>query len=222
MDDKIRYALQHTELVRPPQRGVSTFGSSVVDYYVVTGLAESISVVRDGKVLAEKPRIVTPSYLTSIEGFSKQARKYVESLTRDNPGEPGIFYRYKNEPHKMDVVSQPLPGVIGRLKTMLDENPNPLSAIIKGEEETWDVSLLMFIYELTRRSLHSNLAEFSTRGLMEMDSSGLPADAREHIEQLFEQVRNDLSLAPQLVAELNRWGVFNEYQDRFFSLFRGR
>jgi hypothetical protein len=40
---------------------------------VVTGLAENLSVVRDGKVIAEKPRIITPSYLTRLEGFSEEA-----------------------------------------------------------------------------------------------------------------------------------------------------
>jgi len=34
-DDRVRYALQNTELVRAPQQSLATFGSSVVDYYVV-------------------------------------------------------------------------------------------------------------------------------------------------------------------------------------------
>ncbi|GAI52318.1 unnamed protein product, partial [marine sediment metagenome] len=47
----------------------------------------------------------------------------------------------------------------------------------------------------------------------------MPKEARKHIEELFEQVRKNVSRAPELVAELNRWGVFPEYQDRFFTLF---
>jgi len=97
-----------------------------------------------------------------------------------------------------------------------------LSTIIKGVEEFWDVSLLMFMYHLTRNAVSSNVADFHRRGLLDIDSSGVPKDARIHIEELFDQVARDLSQAPKLVAELNRWGVFPEYQDRFFTLFRGR
>jgi hypothetical protein len=222
MDDKVRYALEHTELLRSPQQELSTFGSSIVDYYVVSELARNLSVIREGKVIAERPRIVTPAYLVNVEGFSEQARKYIETMARENPSESGVFYRYKNEPREMNVVSQPITGVINKLNTVLDEQSNPLSAIIKGVEELWDVSLLMFIYELTRRSIRSNVADFHRKGLLQIDASGLPGDARGYIEQLFEQVRHDLSRAPLLVAELNRWGVFGEYQDRFFSLFQGR
>jgi len=84
------------------------------------------------------------------------------------------------------------------------------------------VSLLMFIYHLTGRALNSNVADFRRGGLLEMDSSGVPRDARIHIEGLFDLVRQDVSRAPALVSELNRWNVFAEYQDRFFALLRGR
>ena len=221
IDDNIRYALEHTELVRPPQQKLATFGSSTIDYYVVTELAGNISVVRDGKVIAERPKIITPSYLINAEGFSEQAKRSIGAMVREHPDEPGVFYRYKNMPGEMNIISEPIRGVINKLNTRIDEQHNPLGTIIKGVEELWDVSLLMFIYELTRSSFHSNIAEFHRKGSLAIDSSGLPRDARNQIEELFQQARNDLSRAPQLVAELNQWGVFAEYQDRFFALFKG-
>jgi len=221
MDKRIKYVVEHTELIRPPQQHLATFGTTTLDYYVVTGLAENLSVVRDGKVLAEKPRIVTPSYLVGLEGFSEEAREYITMMAREHPNEPGVFYRYKNHPSQMNVISEPIRRVIGNLNAQLEEEHNPLSTIIKGVEELWDVSLLMFIYHLTRKSIYTNVAEFRSRGLLDIDTSGVPKEARNHIEELFEQVRKDISQAPELVAELNRWGVFLEYQDRFFALFRG-
>jgi len=220
MDEKIRHALEHTELVRAPRQELSTFGSSVVEYYVVTELVGNLSVVRDGKVIAERPKIVTPTYLVNIDGFSDQAKKYIALIARDRPHESGIFYRYKNEPKDMNVVSEPARQVIDKLNSQIDEQQNPLSTIIKGVEDVWDVSLLMFIYELTNRSLRTNMADLDRRGLLDTDSSGVPEGAREYIEELFEHVSSNLSRAPELVVELNRWGLFSEYQDRFFSLFR--
>jgi len=219
-DDKIKYALEHTELVRAPQKSLSTFGSSVIDYYVVTELVGNLSVVRDGKVVAERPKIVTPAYLVNVEGFSEQARKYIAMMAQERPHESGIFYRYKNEPKGMNVVSEPAGQVISKLSSQIEEERNPLSTIIKGVEEVWDVSLLMFIYELTTKSVRTDVAEFSRRGFLDMDGSGVPQGARDYIEELFEHAGRSLSRAPELALELNRWGLFQEYQDRFFALFR--
>jgi len=222
MDERIKRAVEHTELIRPPQQHLATFGTTTMNYYVVTGLAENLSVVRDGKVVAERPRIVTPSYLVRVEGFSEEARKYISIMAREHPDEPGVFYQYKNQPKQMNVVSEPLRQVISKLNAQIEEERDPLSAIIKGVEELWDVSLLMFIYHLTSKSMHTNVAEFRHRGFLNIDVSGVPKDARNHIEELFAQVRRDISRAPELVVELNRWGLFAEYQDRFFALFRER
>jgi len=221
-EENIRYAVEHTELIRPPQQKLATFGSTTISYFVVTGLAENISVVRDGKVVAERPRIITPSYLINVEGFSQQASKYISMMASEHPHEPGVFYKYKNEPKEMNVVSESTRQVISNLNARLEEEKNPLSAIIKGVEELWDVSLLMFMYHLTTSAVSSNVADFHSRGLLDMDSSGVPRDARIHIEELFDQARIDISRAPKLVAELNRWGLFPQYQDRFFTLFSGR
>ncbi len=219
-DDKVRYALQNTELVRAPQQSLATFGSSVIDYYVVTELVGNLSVVRDGKVIAERPKIVTPAYLVNVEGFSEQARRYIAMMARERPHDSGIFYRYKNEPKGMNVVSEPIKQVISKLSSQMEEERNPLSTIIRGVEELWDVSLLMFIYELTTKSVHTNMTEFNRRGFLDIDAGGVPQGARDYIEELFEQASRNLSRAPELVVELNRWGLFQEYQDRFFALFR--
>jgi hypothetical protein len=220
MDDKIRYVVQHTELIRAPRQVLATFGSSTISYWVITELMGNISVVRAGKVIAERPRIVTPSYLIRLEGFSGEARRYVEMLAKESPHEPGIFYRYKNEPKGMDVVSEPIGQVVKKLNEQLDERHDPLTVIIRAVEELWDVSVLVFVYQLTRSSIDANVVEFHRRGSLTIDSSGVPQDTRNYIEELFALSERNLSHAPKLVAELNRWGLFPEYEDRFFALFR--
>jgi hypothetical protein len=64
------------------------------------------------------------------------------------------------------------------------------------------------------------MAEFNRRGFLDVDVGGVPQGARDYIEELFEQASRNLSRAPELVVELNRWDLFPEYQDRFFALFR--
>ncbi len=220
MDERIREAMQKTELIRPPTRRLATFGSTTVDYYVVTDLSEGMSVVRDGRVLAERPRIVTPFYLLRVEGFSEGARRYLSLMAEEGAHEPGIFYTYKNEPHSMNIVSEPLGVVLGNLTARLNSEDRPLSAVIRGVEDVWDLAVMMFIYDLTRRAVGGNVADFRRRGLLSTDASGVPAAARQEIEELFAAVRADRSRASELVTELNRWGVYQEYEDRFLALFK--
>jgi hypothetical protein len=220
IDDRIQEAMQKTELIRAPKRRLATFGSTTMEYYVVTELTEQMSAVRDGQVLAERPRIVTPYYLLHVEGFSESARRFLGIMAQQNPHEAGIFYTYKNEPHSMNVVSEPLGVVVGNLSARLESEDRPLSAIMRGVEDVWDLAVMMFIYDLTRRAAGGNYADFQRHGLLNMDESGLPAAARRQIELLFAVAREDRSRASELVTELNRWGVYQEYEDRFLALFK--
>lgn len=220
MDERIAEAMQKTEIIRVPQRRLSTFGSTTIDYYVVCELTEQMSAVRDGKVLAERPRIVTPYYLLHVEGFSESAKRFLGMMAQQSPHEPGIFYTYKNEPKSMNVVSEPLGVVVGNLSARLDAEKRRLSAIIRGVEDMWDLAVMMFIYDLTRRAAGGNIADFRSHGLLHMDEFGVPAFARQQIEVLFGIVREDRSRASELVTELNRWGLYQQYEDRFLALFR--
>ena len=229
-DARIEYAVRHTEILRYPRQHLSTFGVTNIYYYLVTEptYSELVSdinetVIREGRVIAERPRIVTPYYLSRLEGFSSEARRYFEMLlgTRD-ANVPGLFYTYKNESKGLNIVSENWPAVVAKLNDEIDKKGDPLASIIKGQDDLWDVSLLKFIHEITRSSLRNNISQLGARGLLDMDSSGIPVDARLQIEELFGQVTRGECSPYELERELNRWGMFEEYQDRFLSLFKKR
>lgn len=219
-DERIQYVIEHTEVLRAPKQSLATFGTTNIYYYLVTELAGWVNVVREGRVIAAKPKIVTPSYLINLEGFSIQAKRFIEIMAEKNPHEPGIFYTYKNEPGEMNIVSESVGAIVDKVNRRIDNQRDPLTTIIKGVEELWDVSLLKFTYELTRSSMRGNVAELERHGLLRVDSAGVPRDARNHIEELFEKASRDPAWASELVAELRRWDLFYEYQDRFLSLFK--
>ena len=229
-DEKIEYAVRHTEILRPPKQRLSTFGTTNIHYYLLTEpayteLVKNVTetVVREGRVIAERPRIVTPYYLSRLEGFSSDARKYFEMMLRAHGrNAPGLFYTYKNEPKELTIVSDNLLSVVDKLNDEIDKRGDPLTSIIKGADELWDVSLMKFIYEMTRSSVQDNLLQMETRGLLEMDSRGIPGDARVRIEELFAKVSKGEVDPSELKAELDRWDLFEEYQDRFFAIFRKR
>jgi hypothetical protein len=219
-DDKIQFAIEHTEIVRRPKQKLATFGTTNVYYYLISELMDRVNVVREGRVVASKPKIVTPTYLINLEGFSAEATRFFELLSGKYPNEAGIFYAYRNDPLEMNIVSEPTDTVIDNINRIIDRQENPLTAIIKGIDEMWDVSLLKFTFDLTRSSLYRNVTEMDNKGLLRMDESGIPEDARRNIELLFEKARDDSSYADTLITELKRWNLFEEYQDRFLSLFR--
>jgi hypothetical protein len=229
-EERVRYVIEHTEVVRPPRQKLSTFGVTNVHYYLITkpSYAELLgnvneTVVREGRVVAERPKIVTPSYLFNLfEGF-EHGGEFAQFLAHKyGPHEPGLMYRYKNEPKEVNIISSPLGAVVERLNGIIDTKEDPLAAVIKGVDEMWDVSLMKFIHDITSGSLRSNIMDFGRRGLLDVDRAGIPRDAREGIEELFEQVQRGDADPAQLKMELDRWGLFPEYEDRFLSLFRKR
>ncbi|MBI2831076.1 MAG: hypothetical protein HYX79_02330 [Chloroflexi bacterium] len=228
-EERISNAVRQTEILRAPRQSLATFGTTNIYYYLLTepvysdlvksGPAETV--IREGKVLAEKPRIVTPYYLTRLEGFSPSARSYFEKLcTTLGQHAPGLFYTYRNEPKQLNIVSDSMSSVVSKINADIDKRGDPLAAIIKGEDQLWDVSLMKFIYELTTRSLPDNVSQLAARGLLETDSRGVPADTRLRIDRMFAMAANGEVEPRELRDELERWDLFSEYEDRFFALFR--
>ena len=230
MDDRIEYAVEHTEILRPPRQTLATFGTTNIHYYLITepAYAELVNnvtetVVREGKVITERPKIVTPYYLSRLEGFSQDAKRYFDLLIRTHgPDAPGLFYTYRNEPKELNIVSDSWLSVVDKLNADIDKRGDPLTSIIKGQDDLWDVSLMKFIYEITRSSLQNNLSQMGSRGLLNIDSSGVPADARIRIEDLFKGVSRGDVEPTVLKEELERWGLFAEYEDRFLNIFKKR
>ena len=227
-DERIRDAVSHTEILRSPRQSLATFGTTNVHYYMVTEPAYSElvgdvseTVVREGRVIAERPRIVTPYYLSRVEGFSPDARRYFEMLIEvHGSSAPGLFYTYKNEPKETSIVSDSLLSVVSKIKAEIDKYGDSLASIIKGQDELWDVSLMTFIYQMTRSSLRDNVLQMQSRGLLDIDAGGVPVDARLRIEELFRRVLRGELEPRELKEELDRWDVFEEYEDRFLALFR--
>ena len=229
-DERIERAVRHTEILRLPKQTLATFGMTNIGYYLLTepvyselekGVTETV--VREGRVVAERPRIVTPYYLSQFEGFSLDAKRYLNMLIKKcGPNAPGLFYSYRNEPKGLTIVADSITRVVDRINAEIDKHGDPLVTIIKGEDELWDVALLKFIYEMARNSVQSNLLQLQSRGLLDVDASGVPLDAKVRIEELFREVSKGEIEPSELKDELDRWGLFEEYQDRFFAIFQKR
>lgn len=233
LDQKIQYAIENTKVVRQPKQALATFGITNIRYFLVTepsysglkgmGDAREETVVREGRVIAERPRIVTPYYLTNMfEGF-EHGKQYADFIMRRyGPHEPGLLYRYRNEAGDINIVSGAVNVVVDRLNGVIDAENERLAAIVTGVDEMWDVSLMKLVHDVARHSLQKNVTDLYRQGMLQLDNSGIPEDARQTIEELFKRVETGGADPSDLKAELDAWGLFNEYEDRFLKLFRRR
>ena len=139
------------------------------------------------------------------------------------PNSPGILYQYKNQSDKTDIVSGAPSEIAHRISGDLDRRKEDMSVVMVGVDELWDVALLKFMYEFTSSSLSGNVREFHARGMLEprVEHGGLPGAAVQQIDRLFREVERGAKV-DLLKEELDRWGVFALYQDRFLNLFRRR
>ncbi len=48
----------------------------------------------------------------------------------------------------------------------------------------------------------------------------IPDSAKEKIQRLFREAKKDISRARELKAELDRWDIYKQYEDKFLDLFR--
>lgn len=223
-------AVERTWVVRFPKQNLATFGSTNIAYYVVTEPVyreltdeNKEGVVRTGRVVAEQPAVITPTYALNLKGFSDDAYEYLEYLSDQyGPNSAGVLYQYKNEADKMDILSGAPEEIAHRISDDLDRKSENMSVVMVGVDEYWDIALLKFIYEFTSFSAQRNVSDFQSRGLLtpQANLGGVPRAAAQQVEQMFSSVERGRSNVDDLKRELDNWGLFEFYQDRFFALFR--
>ncbi len=217
------YAVNNTEVVTLPTKHLETFGATMLNYYLITQLMDSVDQirVREGRMKALRPQIITPEAYseTLLDGFGEEAHKYVDWLKGHEKDMRILQYGYtlKNESFSEHVVTDNMEAVVERVQKDVAEKSDPFNSIAIGVEEPWDVCLIKMFWEVISRSAGANVSEMEKRQLFEMQGS-LPRGIREDIEKAFLAASKDSSLVNRLGQLLQHHRVFEEFQDRFFSL----
>jgi uncharacterized protein len=88
--------------------------------------------------------------------------------------------------------------------------------------ETTEAALLKMLAQLEEEAVDDEEAPTEATPQPGVGEPGPKADhpARPRIEQMFEEARRDRTKAMPLKQELDRLGLFGEYEDRFLDLFR--
>jgi hypothetical protein len=171
-EDDFQYAVENTRVIVAPERNIASFGITSFRFYLITELMDRVNEirVRDGKIHAERPQILTPEHYCRLllDGFGDKAQRYVDQL-RDHLRDVAVL-RYGFQFRKTDVtentVRDSIEGVIEKTKRKVEHSDEPLSAVIQGVDDAWEVCLLKFTIDLIQRSSGGNIGDFRKRGLI--------------------------------------------------------
>ena len=211
--------------MRAPSRALETFGETRIHYYHLAELPDVPGKVRvrEGRLEAHKPLLITPEAYVQEElaGFGEQARQYLDFLKQHQDSIRILQYGYRlsQEAFSEQIVTDSLAAVGERVEEEVKRAEDPFAAVIAGVDDPWDVSLIHFFWLHVNASAPVNVREFERARREEMEDA-TPRAVREEVERAFEQAQANPALVKDLGALLQRHGVFDRYQDRFFKLVR--
>lgn len=174
--DDIQYALETTRVLREPDRRIDTFGDTRFEFQLISELMDQVGQVRirTGEVEAMRPRILRPEPYREIEleGFDENARSRLDALIErfKADGRNLAFLQYgfqfrRGKVHE-EIVHESIDAVRGRLLEDIRRTGNPSLAVIEGVDDTWEVSILKFSFDMILRSHEINTFDFKRRGLL--------------------------------------------------------
>ncbi len=210
-----------------PKQHIETFGTTVLNYHLVSELMDSVNQVRvrEGRMHASQPKIIAPQSYSEIilEGFGEQAGKYLEWLRENESAVRVLQYGYtlKQQEFSEHVISDNLQAVVERVKSEVKAKDDPLSAVVIGVDKPWDVCLIKLFAKIMEKSVRINFQQLEQQHMFD-NEGGILKGIREEIEASFEAAGKDRSLINDLAKKLQTYRVFKEYEDRFFSLVKNK
>jgi len=170
--DDFHYALENTKVVLPPQKRLETFGTTVLNYHLITEEMDSVNRmrVREGRIQAHKPELLTPDKFARLllDGFGEKAGRYADAVSEFASQIAVLKYGFsfrKDETRKYDVTGA-LAEVTARVQEEVQRKNDPLAAVLTGVDDGWEVCLLKFALDMVLTSGNENFQELKRRGLL--------------------------------------------------------
>ena len=216
------YAVNNTSVIRLPRNNLETFGTTVLNYHLISELMDSVNQVRvrEGRIEASKPQILTPQGYGQeiLEGFGEDAQDYLEWLQAHEKDLQIIQYGFQITKTEFNehLITDSIENVTDRVAQDIDRSDDPLSAVVIGVEKPWEVCLLKMLRDVVRNSAPGNIQDFQNASLLPQ----APISPQEDIEQSFAAASRNPALIDELHKKLKQYGLFEAYEDRFFAVVR--
>jgi len=174
--DDIQYAMETTKVLHEPDHRIQTFGETRFEFKLISEPMDQVGKVRirTGEVEAMKPRILRPEPYRDIEleGFDESARARFDALVEKfkSEGRDLAFlqygFRFKRGAVNEELLHDRIDAVRDRVLEDIRRTGNPSLAIIEGVDDTWEISVLKFAFEMIMRSHEINTFDFKRKGLI--------------------------------------------------------
>ena len=159
-------------MILPPQKRLETFGTTVLNYHLITEEMDAVNRmrVREGRIHAQKPELVTPDGFAKLllDGFGEKAERYADAVSEFASQIAILKYGFtfrKDETRRYDVTGA-LAEVSDKVKRDVEAKGDPLSAVLTGVEDGWEVCLLKFVLDMVLASGGDHVRDLKRRGLL--------------------------------------------------------
>ncbi len=168
--------MEATRVLHEPDHRIQTFGETRFEFQLLSEPMDQIGAVRirTGEVEAMKPRILRPDAYREIEleGFDQHARRRFDALVEKlkAQGRDLAFlqygFRFRRGAVNEELIHDSIEAVRDRVMEDIRRTGDPRRAIIEGVDDTWEISVLKFAFEMILRSHEINTFDLRRRGLI--------------------------------------------------------
>ncbi|MES2309065.1 MAG: hypothetical protein V4507_09415 [Verrucomicrobiota bacterium] len=167
-----QYAIENTEVILAPDRHIQTFGSTLINYYLITEDMDQLSLtrVREGQIQAERPQIISPHQIAKllVEGFGEKAEAFADYVS-SNPQHFAFLkygFKMKKDEFQSYEAHEPKEAILEKVKAQIATKNDPFAAILTGVDDAWEVSLLKFMVDMMNSSAAGNVNDLRRKGLL--------------------------------------------------------
>lgn len=165
------YAAKNAKFVLEPSHCLETFGSTVVNYHLVSELSDYPNKVRirEGRLEAHPPLVITPQMPdVQVDGFGEAAREYIDFI-RSHIKDLRILrygYHLKSDNFSEQIVTGRLPMVTAHVAAEVKAKNDPCAAVVQCVDDPWDVALVELWLREINRSAPTNIRELNEKGFL--------------------------------------------------------
>ena len=163
------YAAKSARFLLEPSHRLETFSNTLVNYHLVSELADHPGKVRirEGRLEAHQPLVITPHVAEiETEGLGDEAKAYLEFL-KENEKDLRILqygYHLKRDNFSEQIVTDRLSVVTERVKSEVLASNDKFAAVVQCVDDPWDVALVELWLREVNRSARGNIDDLQKSG----------------------------------------------------------
>ena len=217
-NEQFQRTLKLTKIIKAPIQKIFTFWDTEFNYFIISGNFSTTenekSVLRQGVLQCRKPAIITPhDFSQFFSGFDEISETFAKENYHAQLEKLRVLgYQFKNTLHKQEKLMLSQRELI---KRVIEENQrNHNATILSAPDDIWNLALTRAAIEIVTHSASQNIQDLSERGFFKTEEEKI----REEIEIKFAEAANDRNLLNELGKALQDYNLYEEYEDRFYSL----